>query len=216
MVTRLVLCRHGEPDASVHGRICGSLDVGLSPRGVRQAKLFAAALAPGPLAAVYSSPLKRALDTARVVAADHALRPVQLAALREVDFGAFEGLTHEEAAARYPRVFRSWMDEPARVRFPGGESYADVRVRAASALAEIEARSRGRATAIVAHGGLIRAVLAICLEISDEASFRLDHGYGRLSVVDWLDGTPLVRLVNADPTALNAEEGGDSSLYSSA
>jgi broad specificity phosphatase PhoE len=216
MATRLFLCRHGEPKASARGRVCGSLDVRLSLEGARQARLLAAVLAPTPLVAVYSSPQRRALDTARVVAAEHGVAPIQLDALREVDFGALEGLTYDEAAERYPDVYRSWMHRPARVRFPGGEGYADVRARAQAALAEILGERQDESLAVVAHGGLIRAVLAICLEMPDEASFRLDQRYGAINVVDWLEGTPLVRLVNADP-ALHTAGGSDfSRLYSSA
>lgn len=214
-MTRLLLCRHGEPDRSVRGRICGSLDVGLSPRGRRQADHLAAALASSRLEVVYTSPLRRALDTARPVGAEHGLAPVPRAELREIDFGVLEGLTYDEAAATYPAVYRAWMEEPARIRFPGGESYADVRARAVGALTEIVERSDGGAVAVVAHGGVIRAVLAFCLQMRPEAAFRLDQRYAGVNVVEWLDGVPLVRLLNADPTWLRDGGSGGSRLYSS-
>ena len=214
-MTRLLLCRHGEPDRSVRGRICGSLDVGLSPRGRRQADRLAAALGSSRLEVVYTSPLRRALDTARPVGAEHGLAPVPLAELREIDFGTLEGLTHDEAAATHPEVYRGWMKEPARVRFPGGESYADVHARAVGALAGILGRHDGGTVAVVAHGGVIRAVLAFCLQMRPEAAFRLDQRYAGVNVVEWLDGVPLVRLLNADPTWLRDGGNGGSRLYSS-
>jgi broad specificity phosphatase PhoE len=214
-VTRLVLCRHGEPDGSVRGRICGSLDVGLSARGRRQAGSLAAALASSRLAVVYTSPLRRAVDTARPVGAEHGLAPVPLVDLREIDFGTLEGLTYDEAATRYPDVYHAWMEEPTRVRFPGGESYPDVRARAVGVLAGILGRHQGRTAAVVAHGGVIRAVLAFCLEMPPEGAFRLDQCYGAVSIVEWLDGVPLVRLMNADPTWLRNRGSGVSRLYSS-
>jgi broad specificity phosphatase PhoE len=214
-MTRLVLCRHGEPDRSVRGRICGSLDVGLSPRGRRQTGRLAASLASSRFEVVYTSPLRRALDTAARVGAEHGLAPVPRAELREIDFGSLEGLTYDEAAARYPAVYRAWMEEPARVRFPGGESYADVRERAVGALTEIVERSDGGAVAVVTHGGVIRAVLAFCLQMLPEAAFRLDQRYGGVNVVEWFDGVPLVRLLNADPTWLRDGGNGGSRLYSS-
>lgn len=198
-VTRVVLCRHGEPEERVRGRVCGSVDVGLSLRGSRQAKVLADALAGLSPAAVYSSPQRRALETARTIAAKHALAPVALDALREIDFGELEGLTYKEVAERHPGLYAAWMEEPTRVRFPGGESYADVRGRAAGALGELLGRHRGTTFAVVAHGGVIRAVLAACLRMPDEAVFRLDQRYAAVNVVDWLEDTPIVRLVNADP-----------------
>jgi broad specificity phosphatase PhoE len=216
MLTRLFLCRHGEPDETVRGQICGALDVGLSPRGVEQANLLAVALAPEPLVAVYSSPQRRALDTARPIAAEHDGAVLEHAGLREIDFGAFEGLSHDEAAARYPDLYRSWLEQPARVRFPGGECCADVRARAVGALGEILGRHEGRSLAVVAHGGVIRALLADCLRMSPEAMFRLDQRYGGVNVVDWLDGIPVVRLLNADQAMLAVGRGSSPRLYSSA
>jgi broad specificity phosphatase PhoE len=89
------------------------------------------------------------------------------------------------------------MDEPARVRFPGGEGLPDLRARVVPALAEIRARHEGHAVAVVAHGGVIRVVLADALGLEDGALFRLDQAEGGVSVVDWLDGVPLVRVANA-------------------
>ena len=68
----------------------------------------------------------------------------------------------------------------------------------------------------MAHGGVIRAMIAVCLEMPDEAIFRLDQRYGSVNVVDWLDGSPILRLLNADPALLTAGESGSSRLYSSA
>jgi alpha-ribazole phosphatase len=216
MFTRLFLCRHGEPAESVRERIYGALDVGLSSRGAEQAKLLALALAGEPLVAVYSSPQRRALDTARWIAAEHDGATWEHAALREIDFGAFEGLRHDEAAERHPDLYRTWLEQPARVRFPGGESYAEVRARAAGALTEILERHEGRSLAVVAHGGVIRALLADCLKMPAEAIFRLDQRYGCVNLVDWLDGIPVVRLLNADPAMLTAGGGSSPRLYSSA
>ena len=195
--TRLVLVRHAETEESARGRCYGRLDVPLSPRGLRQAEALGAALAELPLAAVYASPLARALDTARPIAAAQELDPVVLDALRELDFGEIEGLRYDEIEAQRPELFRAWMDDPAGVRFPDGESLADLRARVLPAAAEIRARHVREAVAVVAHGGVIRIVLAEALGLADGALFRLDQAEGGVSVVDWLDGVPLVRTANA-------------------
>jgi alpha-ribazole phosphatase len=195
--TRLVLVRHAETEEAARGRCYGRLDVALSPRGLRQAEALAAALADLGLAAVYASPLARALDTARPIAAAHGLGPIVLEALRELDFGEVEGLRYDEIEAQRPELFRGWMDDPAGVRFPGGESLGDLRARALPAAAEIRARHEREAVAVVAHGGVIRVVLADALGLADRALFGLDHAEGGVSVVDWLDGVPLVRAANA-------------------
>jgi alpha-ribazole phosphatase/probable phosphoglycerate mutase len=195
--TRVVLVRHAETEESARGRCYGRLDVRLSSRGLRQAEALAAALADVSLAAVYASPLSRALDTARPIAAAQGLEPVVLEALTELDFGEVEGLRYDEIEAERPELFRAWMDEPARVRFPGGEGLADLRARILPALTELRTRHEREAVAVVAHGGVVRVVLAEALGVEDGAVFRLDQAEGGVSVVDWLDDVPIVRVANA-------------------
>jgi len=108
--TRLVLVRHGEPDESMEGRCYGSLDVPLSAAGLRRAAAVGETLRSHEIEAVYSSPLQRAFDTARAVASAHGLEPIPRDALRELDFGELEGMSHEEIAAKHPELYRSWME----------------------------------------------------------------------------------------------------------
>jgi len=206
--TRLLLIRHAQPDEDARGRCYGRLDIGLSARGHRRAQLLARTLDRIPLAAVYSSPSTRALETAGPLAAAHQLTPSVDDALREIDFGELEGRSYDEIQAAYPDLYRSWMETPTRVEFPGGESYTHLRVRALAALEAIRALHRGELAAIVSHGGVLRAMLADCLRMPDEAIFRLDQSYGALSIIDWLDGSPLVRVVNAQPTMTAARRRG--------
>lgn len=195
--TRLVLVRHAETEVSARGRCYGSLDVELSPAGRRQAVGLGEALRALPLAAVYTSPLRRALDTATAVASAQGLEPLPHNGLRELDFGELEGLTYESIEAERPELYRSWMERPAAVRFPGGESFADLRSRVLATVAGIRERHEGETVAMVAHGGVARVVLAEALGLADDSLFRLDQSCGGVSIVDWVEGTPVVRLVNA-------------------
>jgi alpha-ribazole phosphatase len=200
--TRLVLVRHVEPSASMKGRVYGALDVALSPEARRQAEQLAEALDGVDLAAVYASPLRRALETAAPIAERHGLTPQIHDDLREIDFGELEGERYEDLERRRPELFRSWMQwakDPTRVAFPGGESFAELRTRALAAAEEIRECHHGSSAALVAHGGVNRAILAASLELPDHALFRLDQPYGGVSVVDWFDGTPVVRLFAARP-----------------
>jgi broad specificity phosphatase PhoE len=195
--TRLVLVRHLNPDESVRDRAHGALDEPLAPAARRRVELLARQLEVLPFAAVYSSPLRRARETAAPIAARHGLVPVAHDGLREIEFGELEGRPYEEIEVGWPELFRSWMEEPTCTRFPGGESFADLRARVLAASDEIRLRHTGATIAIVAHGGVTRTVLAAALAMPDEALFRLDQSYGGVSVVDWLSDVPLVRLVNA-------------------
>jgi alpha-ribazole phosphatase len=196
--TRLLLVRHAEPDESMRGRCYGRLDVELSPAGRRHAVVIGEALRGQDVAAVYSSPLRRAFDTARPVAAPHGLDPIARDGLHELDFGELEGMRYDEIAAEHADLYRSWMEDPSSVRFPGGEALADLRARALAEVAEIRARHHAQTAAVVAHGGVVRVVLADALELPDRAFFRLDQPYGALSVVDWIEGVPVIRVAGAD------------------
>jgi alpha-ribazole phosphatase len=193
-MSRLVLIRHAEPDQSMRGRSYGWLDVPLSPAGRAQAAAIAALLREARLDAIFASPLRRAIDTAAPLAEARGLTVVAHDGLRELDFGALEGSTFEDIARERPELYERWMCDPTETQFPDGESFADLRERVIAAAAEI--RSEHERAAIVAHGGVTRAILAEALEMPARAIFRLDQPYGAISVVDWMEGTALVRALN--------------------
>ena len=201
-ITRLLLLRHAAPKQEVRGRCYGTLDIGLSARGQRHAQLLARTLDRIPLAAVYTSPRLRAVETAAPLAAVHGLTPVTDEGLCEIDFGDFEGRSYDEIERSHPELYRQWMETPTLVQFPGGESYASLRVRALDAMEAIRARHAGATAAVVSHGGVLRAMLADCLSMPDEAIFRLDQSYGAISIVDWIDSVPIVRLLNGQSVGM--------------
>lgn len=196
--TRVILVRHTEPEPGARGRCYGRLDVDLSDGGRRHADALGTALASFGVEALFSSPQRRALETARFIGARLDLEPTEHAGLAEIDFGEFEGRTYEEIAASEPALYRAWMDTPTAVRFPGGESFSDLRARVLAALAEIRAAHSGSVVALVAHGGVIRAVLATALALPDEEIFGLPQDYGGVSIVDFSIAGAAVQAVNAD------------------
>lgn len=193
-MSRLVLVRHAEPEEDARGRCYGRLDVDLSERGRWDAFALGEVLAGERFDAVVASPRRRAIETAAMIAVQHGLWVDIDEDLREIEFGAFEGRTYEEIESGEPELYAAWMTTPTDVRFPGGESYADLRVRAARALDAI--RAKHESAAVVTHGGVIRAGLAAWLELPDRAIFRIEQSYCGVTVVDWLEDTPIVRVVN--------------------
>ena len=196
---RLVLVRHADVDDAARGRCYGTLDVGLSEAGRAQAARLARALSAEPLDAVVSSPRVRALETATAIAAPHGVEVGIEPGLRELDFGEFEGRTYDEIAASLPDVYAQWMTTPTTVRFPGGESYADLRARALAVVAALRDAQDDATIVAVTHGGVVRAVLSEALGIPAERIFRIAVEPASVSIVEWLDGEPLVRAVNRPP-----------------
>jgi alpha-ribazole phosphatase len=195
-MTRFWLIRHGEPAEEARHRCYGSLDVGLSETGRAQMVQLALYLKGEPFAAIYSSPRSRALESARIIGAA-ASCPVEIADdLREIDFGDFEGLAYDEIAARYPGLYRQWMETPTEIQFPNGESFSTMRVRVLRVFDVIQRERGGQAVVIVSHGGVTRILLAWALQMPDNCIFRLAQDYASISLLELVEGLPSVQLLN--------------------
>lgn len=192
----MILLRHAEADDAYAGRCYGSIDVALSRAGHEHARLIAERLADQSISLVASSPRRRAMDTARPVAARHGLSISVLADLREMDFGTIEGCTYSEVEETMPDLWHQWMTDPTALRFPHGESYEDLCTRACLAVDTLRHNNPSHTIVVVAHGGVLRAVLADALQLAPRNIFRLDQSYGAINVIDWFHDTPLVRIVN--------------------
>jgi alpha-ribazole phosphatase len=193
---KLLLVRHAAPVDAARGRCYGRLDVGLSPDGQAQAAGLVRALDGVQLAAIVSSPARRAVDTALPLAEPRGLEVEVLDGLGELDFGELEGKTYDEIAATRPELYAQWMTEPTSVRFPGGESYDDLRRRAETTIAGLREAYEGETVAVVTHGGIVRAVVAGTLGVAPERIFRLGVDYASVTVVEWIADEPIVRTLN--------------------
>ena len=194
--TRLILVRHGEPDDGVRGRCYGRLDPGLSPDGRAQMQRTWRLLDGLPTTAVYSSPSRRAIESARLRATETPAVTVD-AGLREIDFGEFEGLTYREIATRFPERHEEWMTGPTQVAFPGGERFAAMAARVRAALDWIRRNHAGGTVVIVSHGGVNRVALAEALALDRRHIFRLAQAYACVNVIDYIGEEPIVRVMNA-------------------
>jgi broad specificity phosphatase PhoE len=195
-MTRLLLIRHAEPDDDARGRCYGRLDVGLSPTGLASADRLAENLQEVELDSVYASPRLRAVQTAAALGITLDIDD----RLCELDFGELEGKRYDEIRATMPQLYARWMTTPTAVRFPHGESYGDLKARATAAAERIRRACAGSTVLLVTHAGVCRAILAGVVGLDDDAIFRIDVGTARMTVVDWLGETPLVRVVNVRPT----------------
>jgi broad specificity phosphatase PhoE len=162
-MTVLLLARHGETDWTRSKRWQGHGDPPLNERGRKQARTLADTLADVSLDAIYSSDLRRAAETAAIVAARHELVPLFVPKLRENDFGDWTGLTREEVEHRFP--LGALLRKHGGKGWNGGESYDEMAervVRAARAIAD--AHTGGRVL-VVTHNGPIRAIHAHALGV---------------------------------------------------
>jgi broad specificity phosphatase PhoE len=177
-LSRLILVRHGETTWNAEQRIQGQLDAELSPLGREQAVRVAGFLSAEPIAAIYSSDLSRARETAAVIGAAIGV-PVQLApGFREAGFGEWEGLTVAEIRERFAEEYRLWREDAITNRPPGGETIEDLQARAVAAARAILTQRPGETVLIVAHGGPVRTLVCGLLELplAVYPRLRVDNG----------------------------------------
>ncbi len=195
--TRLLLLRHGQTPLSVERRYSGRGNPQLTEVGLAQAAAAAARLgARGGVAAVVSSPLGRARQTAQAAADALGLPLTVHEGLTETDFGAWEGLTFREATERDPDLHRAWLGDTS-IRPPGGESFDEVRVRIEEVRADLIREYPGRNVLVVSHVTPIKTLLQLALDSGPSLLYRLHLDLASLSIAEFYpDGGASVRLVN--------------------
>jgi broad specificity phosphatase PhoE/ribonuclease HI len=195
--TRLLLLRHGQTELSRERRYSGRGNPALTDTGRKQAEAAARYLAErGGIAAVISSPLQRAYDTATTAAKALGLDVTVDDELIETDFGAWEGLTFAEAAERDPDIHLRWLRDTS-LRPPGGESFNDVQQRIERAGSRITTDYAERTVLVVSHVTPIKTLLRLALDAGPGILYRLHLDLASLSIAEFYpDGGSSVRLVN--------------------
>jgi len=186
--TRLYLVRHGATQLTAENRFSGAVGVDLSDEGRAQAARLAERLASDPIAAVYASPLSRALETARIVAGPHGLAPVEEEGLQEISHGRWEGLTRHEVEERFADEYAAWEEDPFTFAPVGGESGIAVLARALPVVRRIVSAHEGRTVLVVSHKATLRLLLSSLLGVDPRGyRDRLDQSPACLNVVDFRD-----------------------------
>src|SRR5690606_7145186 len=195
--TRFLLLRHGQTELSIERRYSGRGNPPLTALGREQAARAAKMLAAkGDIAAVISSPLGRAQETAEAAATALGV-PMQICeGLIETDFGDWEGLTFAEAVARDPQLHSDWLGDPS-LPAPGGESFDQVRERVEAARRDLVALYPGANLVVVSHVTPIKTLLQLALGVGPSLLYRLHLDLASLSVAEFYpDGGSSVRLIN--------------------
>jgi len=187
-VTRIYLVRHGATALTAEDRFSGDVGVELSDEGRSQATQLAARLQSDTIAAAYCSPMSRAIDTAKIVAAPHRLEPQTRDGLREISHGHWEGMTRRDVEAQFAAEYAQWSEDPFTFAPDGGESGVAVLARALPALRDIVIRHAGARVLVVSHKATIRILLSSLLGFDPRGyRDRLDQAPACLNVIDFRD-----------------------------
>jgi broad specificity phosphatase PhoE len=193
---RLYAIRHGETAWSAERRFAGARDVPLADAGLRQCEAVAQALAGEAVAAVYASPLERARTSAEIVAKPHRLAVQVEPAFREMAFGAWEGLTREEVAARFPDAYDVWRRAPHRLALAGGERLDEVAARVAAGLAALMDACAGRTVILVSHAIVTRLLVLEALGLGLERLWTVDASPAGITEIEFEPGWATVHRMN--------------------
>ena len=187
-ITRLLLVRHGATMATEEDRFSGSSGAELSEEGRWQAERLGDRLAGQGITAVYSSPLSRALETARIVARHCRLEPTTREGLQEIGHGHWEGMKREDVERQFAAEYSAWEADPFTFAPAGGESGVAVLARALPVIRDVVATHPGGRVLVVSHKATLRLVLSSLLGFDPRGyRDRLDQSPACLNVVDFRD-----------------------------
>jgi phosphoserine phosphatase len=186
-MAKLILARHGETMWNVEKVFRGRADVNLDEVGIKQAELLGKYLSNWELEVIYSSPVKRALDTANIVARYQKVVVRIAQGLIDFDFGEWQSLPEQEVSRLYPDLLNEWHNNPDKVKMPGGESLEDVRKRAVEVVNGILSRHEGNVL-LVSHRVVIKVLICYLLGLDNSHFWNISQDVCGITIFNYADG----------------------------
>ena len=195
-MTSVYLVRHGETAWNKEEIFRGRTDISLNEIGFREAELVGEYLKGKDIHVIYSSPLLRAMETARRIAQVFNLKVQPLEGINDMSFGKWEGLPLKEVQTRDGELYRQWREEPHLVKLPGGESLDEVRVRAMAALEEVIQYRKGMNIVLVSHRVINKVIICGILGISNSHFWQIGQGTAAINLIQYKEGKYILSLLN--------------------
>jgi phosphoserine phosphatase len=195
-LTRLILVRHGRTEWNRVERFRGRADIKLDKVGIKQAEAAAARIAEWQVSAVYSSPLRRALTTAEILAHPFGLEVKPLPGIIDIDYGEWQGLSPEEAAAKDGGLYSLWLENPHKMKFPVGESLTVVRERAASAVDGLIAQHPKETVVLVSHKVVCHILILSLLGLDNSHFWQITQDVCAINLFEVRGGIPSALSLN--------------------
>ncbi len=205
-MTKMILIRHGETDWNKEQIFRGRIDVALNEVGLAQAGAVKESLKDVKIDRIYSSPLSRAFETASVLEENRGLEVEIEKGFIDIDFGKWQGLSHEKVKEEYNNLYEIWLTEPHNVVFPGGESLEDVRKRSMKALEKVIENHPEETLAIVSHRVINKVLLCAILGIELSHFWYIKQDTCAINKFEYKDGNYYLTLLN-DTCHLKKDEG---------
>jgi broad specificity phosphatase PhoE len=186
-MAELILARHGETVWNVEKIYRGRTDVNLDEVGIKQAELLGKYLSNWELEAIYSSPLRRAIDTANIIAHYQKIGIHIAAGLIDFDYGEWQSLPEQEAKRLYPTLHNEWHNNPHKVKMPGGESLESVRKRAIEVVNDVLSKYQG-SVVLVSHRVVNKILICSLLGLDNSYFWNIKQDVGGITSFNYVDG----------------------------
>ena len=195
-MSKLLLVRHGLTDFNSNRRFGGYSDIEMSPVGCRQAESLRDRLAEQRIDAVYSSDLKRALNTAEIISAGREIEVITCPELREMNYGYAEGLTFDQISELYPDVAELCLNFSLLLKFPGGEGFEEFIERTIKFVDRLKEHALEETVLVVSHNGPLRVLVCHFLGIDQQHWEQIRISNASLSIVETYPQRVVLSLMN--------------------
>jgi len=183
----LILARHGETAWNVEKVFRGRANVNLDEVGVDQAELLGKYLSNWELEAIHSSPLRRALDTATMIARYQKIGVHIAEGLIDFDYGEWQSLPEQEVKRLYPAILNEWHNNPHKVEMPDGESLEDVKRRAVELVSDVLSRHQGNVL-LVSHRVVLKVLICYLLGLDNSHFWNISQDVCGITIFNYVDG----------------------------
>jgi broad specificity phosphatase PhoE len=194
--TSIYLVRHGQTAWNKEEIFRGRSDIPLNETGLKEAELAGEYLKEKEIHIIYASPLSRALQTAQKIGQFHNLEIQPLNGMIDMSFGGWEGKSLKEVQEKDEERYHLWIEEPHRVKFPGGESLEEVRIRSMAALEEVIQKHPGKTIALVSHRVINKVLICGILGIDNSHFWQIGQDTTAINLIQSKNGRYILSQLN--------------------
>ncbi|WP_279020959.1 histidine phosphatase family protein [Intestinibacter bartlettii] len=203
MTNTIYIVRHGQTEWNLLGKTQGHGNSDLTPKGIEQAELLADSMTKYPIDYIYSSDLGRAYQTAEIIGNKLNIEVEKTEALREMNFGTWEGRIIKDIIEEDPELYKMWRNEPHLAKIPQGETLSQIKKRTDAFIKEINEKYDGKHIVLVTHSLCARIMLLSFLDSDVKNIYRINQANTALNIIELRDYGPVVMKMNDTTHIIN-------------
>ena len=203
MTNTIYIVRHGQTEWNILGKTQGHGDSNLTAKGRGQAELLAESMTKYPIDYIYSSDLGRAYQTAEIIGNKLSIEVEKTEALREMNFGTWEGRIIKDIIEEDPELYKMWRNEPHLAKIPQGETLSQIKERTDAFIKEINEKYDGKHIVLVTHSLCARIMLLSFLDSDVKNIYRINQANTALNIIELRDYGPVVMKMNDTTHIIN-------------